>query len=79
MKTSSIKLEFRWRWRKYLEIPKGKSRPYTSLHYTSLAPSKYWRNNPVELGPSLSGFLDKFASFPRLVCQTNVLNRKPFT
>jgi hypothetical protein len=28
----------------------------------------------VELGPSLSGFLDKFASFPRLVCQTNVLN-----
>jgi hypothetical protein len=36
--------------------------------------SKYWRNNPVELGPSLSGFLDKFASFPRLVCQTNVLN-----
>jgi hypothetical protein len=36
--------------------------------------SKYWRNNPVELGPSLSGYLDKFASFPRLVCQTNVLN-----
>jgi hypothetical protein len=36
--------------------------------------SKYWRDNPVELGPSLSGFLDKFASFPRLVCQTNVLN-----
>jgi hypothetical protein len=32
--------------------------------------SKYWRNNLVELGPSLSGF----ASFPRLVCQTNVLN-----
>jgi hypothetical protein len=36
--------------------------------------SKYWRNNLVELGPSLSGFLDKFASFLRLVCQTNVLN-----
>jgi hypothetical protein len=28
----------------------------------------------VKLGPSLSGFLDKFASFLRLVCQTNVLN-----
>jgi hypothetical protein len=36
--------------------------------------SKYWRNNLVKLGPSLSGFLDKFASFPRLVFQTNVLN-----
>jgi hypothetical protein len=36
--------------------------------------SKYWRNNPVELGPSHSGFLEKFASFPRLVCQTNALN-----
>jgi hypothetical protein len=36
--------------------------------------SKYWRNNLVELGPSLSGYLDKFASFPRLVCPTNVLN-----
>jgi hypothetical protein len=36
--------------------------------------SKYWRNDPVELGPSLSGFLEKFASFTRLVCQTNVLN-----
>jgi hypothetical protein len=36
--------------------------------------SKYWRNNLVELGPSLSGFLDNFASFPRLVCQTNVIN-----
>jgi hypothetical protein len=31
-------------------------------------------NNLVELGPSLSGFLDKFVSFPRLVFQTNVLN-----
>jgi hypothetical protein len=30
--------------------------------------SKYWRYNLVELGPSLSGFLDKFASFPSLVC-----------
>jgi hypothetical protein len=39
-----------------------------------MAKSKYWRNNLVELGPSLSGFLDKFAFFPRLVCQTNVLN-----
>jgi hypothetical protein len=38
------------------------------------AKSKYWRNNLVELGPSISGFLDKFASFPRLVFQTNVLN-----
>jgi hypothetical protein len=28
---------------------------------------KYWRNNLVELGPSLFGFLVKFASFPRLV------------
>jgi hypothetical protein len=41
--------------------------------------SKYWRvvhgNNLVELGPFLSGFPDKFASFSRLVCQTNVLNR----
>jgi hypothetical protein len=27
----------------------------------------------VELGPSFSGFLDKFASFPRLICQTNAL------
>jgi hypothetical protein len=27
-----------------------------------------------KLGPSLSGFLDKFASFTRSVCQTNVLN-----
>jgi hypothetical protein len=41
-----------------------------------LQKSKYWRNNLVELGPSLLVFLDKFASFPRLVCQTNgnVLN-----
>jgi hypothetical protein len=36
--------------------------------------SKYWCTNLVELGPSLSGFLDKYASFPGLVCQTNVLN-----
>jgi hypothetical protein len=36
--------------------------------------AKYWRNNLVELGPSISGFLDKFVSFPRLVCQTKVLN-----
>jgi hypothetical protein len=36
--------------------------------------SKYWRNNLVELGSSLSVFLDILASFPRLVCQTNVLN-----
>jgi hypothetical protein len=27
-----------------------------------------------KLGPPLSEFLDKFASFTRLVCQTNVLN-----
>jgi hypothetical protein len=27
------------------------------------AKSKYWRNNLVEFGPFLSGFLDKFASF----------------
>jgi hypothetical protein len=38
-----------------------------------MAKSKYWRNNLVELGPSLSGFLDKFAPFLRVVCQTNVL------
>jgi hypothetical protein len=38
------------------------------------AKSKYWRNNLVEIAPSLSGFLDKFASYPRLVCQNNVLN-----
>jgi hypothetical protein len=31
---------------------------------------KYWRNNLVKLGPSLSGLVNKFASFPRLVCQT---------
>jgi hypothetical protein len=36
--------------------------------------SKYWRYNLVELGLSLSGFLDKFTSFPKLVCHTNVLN-----
>jgi hypothetical protein len=36
--------------------------------------SKYWRNNLVESGPSLSGFLDKFAFFPRLVCQANVFS-----
>jgi hypothetical protein len=37
------------------------------------AKSKYWRNNIVELGLSLSGFLDKFAPFPRFICPTNVL------
>jgi hypothetical protein len=36
--------------------------------------SKFWRNNHFQLGPSLSGFLDKFASFTRSVYQTNVLN-----
>jgi hypothetical protein len=53
-----------------------KPRAFQKTQYETLAKkkSKYWRNNPVELGPSLSGFLDKFASFPRLVCQTNVLN-----
>jgi hypothetical protein len=40
----------------------------------SVCSSKYWCNNLVELGPSLSGFLDKLASFPRLVSQTNVLS-----
>jgi hypothetical protein len=36
--------------------------------------SKYWHNNLLELGPFLSGFLDKFAFFPRFFCQTNVFN-----
>jgi hypothetical protein len=36
--------------------------------FSPSAKSKYHHNNLVELGPSLSGFLDKFASFPRLVC-----------
>jgi hypothetical protein len=36
--------------------------------------SNYWRNNLVELGSSLSGFLDKFVFFSEVVCQTNVLN-----
>jgi hypothetical protein len=44
------------------------------MEISVLTKSKYWRNNLVELGPSFSGFLDKFASFPRLVCQTNVHN-----
>jgi hypothetical protein len=41
------------------------------------ANNKCWRNNLMELGPSLSGFPDTFASFPSLVCQTNVLKHYP--
>jgi hypothetical protein len=49
-------------------------RPLLQKERNIIIKRKYWRKNPVELGPSLSGFLDKFASFPRMVCQTNVLN-----
>jgi hypothetical protein len=52
----------------FLFILKG-----TLFNSQKKAKSKYWRNNLVEIGPSISGFLDKFASFPWLVCQTNVL------
>jgi hypothetical protein len=44
------------------------------IHFDRNGKSRYWRNNLVKLGPSLSRFLDKLASFLRLVCQNNVLN-----
>jgi hypothetical protein len=36
--------------------------------WPNVLPIRFW------LGPPLSGLLDKFALFTRLVCQTNILN-----
>jgi hypothetical protein len=46
----------------------------TELSEQGKAKNKLWYDNRIRLRPPLSGWLDKFSLFTRLVCQANALN-----
>jgi hypothetical protein len=57
----------------YTFVPYKKKRFFADSERFYESKKQILAQKPGGVMPSLSGFLDKFASFPRLVCQTNVL------